>query len=350
VVLTTRKTVQVLCLALALVLGAVPSVRADETGPVVRAVIFHSPECPACRVALGEVLPPIEGEYGSQLDIARIDTTTDEGSELYLSAAAHFGVAREDRFIPMLYVGDSILVGPAEIEQQLPVLVDDGLAAGGIDWPAIPGLDLDRGQTLADLIAQDMPGNAIAIVVLSGMVLAVVRVSAQGFRALRRRERRPRASVPEPARWRIWAVPALCLLGVAVAGYLAYVEIAHVEAACGPVGDCNVVQQSKYVYLFGVIPVAVVGVAGYLAMLTVWVLGRRESGRPAELAQALLLGLAGLGTLFSIYLTSLEPFVLGATCMWCLLLSADVTLILLLSARPGWETLRQEQQARHERT
>ena len=45
-----------------------------------------------------------------------------------------------------------------------------------------------------------------------------------------------------------------------------------------------------------------------------------------------LLALALFGTLFSIYLTFLEPFVIGATCAWCLTSAVSMTLILLLVA------------------
>jgi uncharacterized membrane protein len=34
------------------------------------------------------------------------------------------------------------------------------------------------------------------------------------------------------------------------------------------------------------------------------------------------------GTLFSVYLTFLEPFVIGATCIWCLSSAVVMTLLL----------------------
>ncbi len=49
------------------------------------------------------------------------------------------------------------------------------------------------------------------------------------------------------------------------------------------------------------------------------------------------------GTGFSIYLTFLEPFVIGATCMWCLSSAVIVTVLMWLTARPAaaaWERLR----------
>jgi uncharacterized membrane protein len=42
--------------------------------------------------------------------------------------------------------------------------------------------------------------------------------------------------------------------------------------------------------------------------------------------------LALVGTLFSIYLTFLEPFVIGATCAWCLTSAVLMTVLMLLSA------------------
>jgi uncharacterized membrane protein len=41
--------------------------------------------------------------------------------------------------------------------------------------------------------------------------------------------------------------------------------------------------------------------------------------------------LAWFGLLFSIYLTFLEPFVIGATCVWCIISAVLMTLILVAS-------------------
>jgi uncharacterized membrane protein len=38
-----------------------------------------------------------------------------------------------------------------------------------------------------------------------------------------------------------------------------------------------------------------------------------------------------LGTLFSVFLTFLEPFVIGATCAWCVTSALVMTLLLLLA-------------------
>jgi uncharacterized membrane protein len=73
-------------------------------------------------------------------------------------------------------------------------------------------------------------------------------------------------------------------------------------------------------------------VAAYIALLLAWGAEHLLRGRRAELAGLAVAGLAGTGTVFSIYLTFLEPFVIGATCLWCLTSAALMTALLYLAA------------------
>jgi uncharacterized membrane protein len=45
--------------------------------------------------------------------------------------------------------------------------------------------------------------------------------------------------------------------------------------------------------------------------------------------------LTGFGSLVFVYLTYLEPFVIGAVCLWCLLSATSMAILLILSAGPG---------------
>jgi uncharacterized membrane protein len=90
--------------------------------------------------------------------------------------------------------------------------------------------------------------------------------------------------------------------------------------------NCDIVNRSVYSSLFG-IPVALIGIVGYLALLglaTVW--GKREE-TPRML---LLASLAGLG--FALYLTYIEGFVLAT---WCILCLTSLTLILTIAVLSG---------------
>jgi uncharacterized membrane protein len=101
------------------------------------------------------------------------------------------------------------------------------------------------------------------------------------------------------------------------------------------VGDCNTVQQSEYARLFGILPIGVLGLAGYAAILVAWGIARYGRGRLADLSALSLLAMTASGTLFSIYLTFLEPFVIGATCAWCLTSAILMTVLMLLSVGPA---------------
>jgi uncharacterized membrane protein len=140
---------------------------------------------------------------------------------------------------------------------------------------------------------------------------------------------------PKVDRWRQWAIPGLVILGLGISIYMAYAEIGQNTAVCGPVGDCNTVQQSEYARLFGLIPIGIVGVIGYAALGLCWAIGQWGNGRARLWAKLMLSAMALFGTLFSIYLTFLEPFVIGATCLWCLSSAITMALILLLSSDAG---------------
>jgi uncharacterized membrane protein len=92
-------------------------------------------------------------------------------------------------------------------------------------------------------------------------------------------------------------IPVLCGIGLLLAGYLAYVESTEVRAVCGPVGDCNTVQQSEYARLFGVLPVGVLGIAGYVAIGLAWSVNRIGDRRASSLAWVALTGMVLFGVL-----------------------------------------------------
>ena len=102
----------------------------------------------------------------------------------------------------------------------------------------------------------------------------------------------------------------LALLGIAIAGYLTWVHYAGLDPVCvGGGGGCERVQSSRWAELAG-IPVAVLGLVGYVAILTSLVL-------PDALARqaAAFLALVGLG--FSAWLTYVELVEIEAICQWC---------------------------------
>jgi uncharacterized membrane protein len=134
--------------------------------------------------------------------------------------------------------------------------------------------------------------------------------------------------------WFKWSIPVLVIGELAVGGYFMFLEFTGGPVMCGPSQGCGDVQNSSYAKLFGVLPVGVLGFAGALAILIAW--GIWQYG-PASLKKTGALATWGFcifGVLFSTYLTFLEPFVIGATCMWCIT-SATLMLLLLLVSNPA---------------
>jgi len=311
------------------------SVLAQSADPVVRAILFYSPTCPHCAKVIQEDLPPLFERYGTQLEIVGIDASQLEGGTLYRATIERFQIP-ENRFgVPTLIIADTVLVGSLEIPEQLPGLVEYHLSQGGVDWPDIPGLSdtiaasmsgqptdhtveppttapqspttepvsspqtptatetlpatlptpvptqITSGLVLPDehdlswheKFARDPAGNTLSVFVLLGMLGALVWVFLFFIRE---------GNLSQSSKTH-WLIPVLCLVGFFVAGYLAYVETAQVSAVCGPVGDCNTVQQSEYARLFGILPIGVLGLAGYVMILLAW-LGARLGRNGVELS------------------------------------------------------------------
>ena len=341
-----------------------------------------------------DTLPPEDVSFymlaNGTLELLVVDASVSDGQAMYNASTDSFEIPDEMRGVPRMIVGDVYLVGSVDIPEVYPQVIAEALGSGGLDWPDIAGLEAaletipddpydpdgsttstddpaattteagdptttedpattepgettttaapttttdpgdggsvipvaGDGDSITDRIGRDPLGNGIAIAVLAAMVASLVAVHLM--------VRRGSLNGGAP-----WAVPLLGIVGLGVSIYLASVEVSGSTATCGPVGDCNAVQQSEYAELFG-IPIGVIGIVGYAVLLTAWAVTRLRDGLLADVARLTILGVALGGTVFSVYLTFLEPFVIGATCAWCLTSAIAITLLLWVSAAPGW--------------
>jgi uncharacterized membrane protein len=115
------------------------------------------------------------------------------------------------------------------------------------------------------------------------------------------------------------AIAGLALLGLAISIYLTWVHYAGVEPVCTGISDCERVETSEYADLVG-IPVAVLGIAGYAAILV-----------SLHMRVEVTALLAYLAVAFSAYLTWAELFKIDAICQWCVG-SALITLAIAVLA------------------
>jgi len=118
----------------------------------------------------------------------------------------------------------------------------------------------------------------------------------------------------------------IALIGIGVTTFLTIAHYDHIVVPCaGARGNpCETVQTSIYSKLLGV-PVALIGLIGYVAITASLLAPDRDLMRLATLALALF------GLIFSGYLTYREAFTLHAYCEWCLSSAGLITLLFIAS-------------------
>lgn len=118
-------------------------------------------------------------------------------------------------------------------------------------------------------------------------------------------------------------------VGIAVASYLVYIHYAGLPPLCAT-GGCELVQKSKWSEFAG-IPVADIGLAGYLGIFGSLLFFKGELGRLVPM------GLILVGFAFTCYLKYAEFFLVQAVCIWCV---ASAVIMLLLAIVSVWRYVR----------
>jgi vitamin-K-epoxide reductase (warfarin-sensitive) len=125
------------------------------------------------------------------------------------------------------------------------------------------------------------------------------------------------------------AIALLAILGVVVSSVSLYHHFSNSKTSFCDIGssfNCDLVNRSQYSSFAGV-PVALIGIAGYLLILTFATLYREEAETPLMLMIASLVGLG-----FALYLTYIEARVLYAWCILCLSSLATIAAISVLAS------------------
>jgi uncharacterized membrane protein len=122
-----------------------------------------------------------------------------------------------------------------------------------------------------------------------------------------------------------YLIAILALVGVVVSALALHVHFCTDPQPCSinEKWDCGVVNHSDFAEVAHV-PVAAIGIAGYLVLagLALW----------RQRALVFLAALVGLG--FALRLTTIEELVLQTWCLYCVISQAVIALIVLLSG--GW--------------
>jgi len=119
---------------------------------------------------------------------------------------------------------------------------------------------------------------------------------------------------------------ALALAGIFLAIYLTLYKTGAIGQLACSVGQCEVVNTSRWSILLGM-PVAAWGIAFYVTLFALAFAGTTERLDGEVWVSKVLVALTGWGVIFSAWLTYLELFVIHAVCMWCVISAILVTLI-----------------------
>jgi uncharacterized membrane protein len=128
-----------------------------------------------------------------------------------------------------------------------------------------------------------------------------------------------------------WISIALTVLGVLVSIYMTVYKLTDNRAMCLGSGDCSTVNASKYSMIGGVIPVAVLGVLGYLAILCFLTLEKRGGKFFEKNATLAVFGLSLTGFIFTLYLVYIEVYELQAYCPFCITSQVTMTILFIIT-------------------
>ena len=122
-----------------------------------------------------------------------------------------------------------------------------------------------------------------------------------------------------------YLIAILALAGVVVSALALHVHYCTDTQPCSinEKWDCGIVNHSPYAEIAHV-PVAAIGIAGYLALAGLALARRRM----------LVAGAAMIGLGFALYLTHVEKDVLGVYCLYCVISLGIISLVTLMGL--GW--------------
>ena len=125
---------------------------------------------------------------------------------------------------------------------------------------------------------------------------------------------------------------AITIIGLLVASYMTVYKFTSKElqaAMCVGSEGCSVVNASPYSEVRGV-PVAIIGVVGYLALLATQLLERRP-GMVQDNGAMIFFGISVTGFLFTVYLVFVEVALIKAYCPFCITSQVAMTLLFVIS-------------------
>lgn len=130
-------------------------------------------------------------------------------------------------------------------------------------------------------------------------------------------------------KWLYRASLALVVIGLLVSIYMTIYKLTSNDSMCLGSGDCSTVNASIYSEVNN-IPVAAIGILGYLAILGVLLFENRNSFFKQN-GTLMIFGMALTGFIFTVWLIYVEVALLKAICPFCVTSQVAMTLIFIMA-------------------
>lgn len=106
-----------------------------------RMYMFHSQGCHNCKYVINEILPPLYKKY-PQIRIKFFELSKIENYQLLVRLEETYN--DKDNTVPIIFIGEKVLSGVAEILGGLEPAIKEGIVQGGYDWPKLKEEDKQK--------------------------------------------------------------------------------------------------------------------------------------------------------------------------------------------------------------
>jgi cytochrome c biogenesis protein CcdA/glutaredoxin len=108
----------------------------DSQDAVARFRFFYSEDCDDCQQVKDEFFPTLLAQYGEQIEIDYLEISDPDVFQQMVSMEDQYAVPPEEADIPEVFIGEHALIGVDQIRAELPGLIEEYLALGGVELRA----------------------------------------------------------------------------------------------------------------------------------------------------------------------------------------------------------------------
>ena len=125
-------------------IGSGPSMPLPTTSDAkVQALFFYSDTCSHCLAIIDNIVKPLQTEHPKDVNFRLLELGERANYEALMTLETQLNASTDSRELPVVIIGEKILVGEAENDRDLRSLIEAGLSGEGIPLPSIEGLDFD---------------------------------------------------------------------------------------------------------------------------------------------------------------------------------------------------------------